>query len=167
MRIWHIPAFVALVALVALTTEGANIHAAPPANSGETALPVALSVAVPADAEIWLEGVKTTSTGTLRQFVTPALKPGQDYILNVRIRFRRNNEDVDQTRSLRVRAGDNLRLDYIAGNGERLFYFGPEGDANRSVPNNFRPSAPSYYTPRFRSPPSGINPPAGGPGTTW
>ncbi len=167
MRIVQVPALVALVALAAIAIKGTPILAAPVANTGEIALPVSLSMAVPADAEIWLEGVKTTSTGTLRQFQTPALKTGQDYILNVRVRFRRNNQDVDESRAIRVRAGDNLRLDYTPGNGERLFYLSPEGDANRSVPSNSRPSPPSYSPPRYRPAPSGINPPAGGPGTTW
>jgi hypothetical protein len=35
-----------------------------------------IHVAVPAIAEIWFSGSKTTSTGTDRRFVSPLLRPG-------------------------------------------------------------------------------------------
>ena len=95
------------------------------------------------------------------------MQTGKEYFYTMRVRYRQNNQDVDETRSLRVRAGDTVRLDYVAAPGsrsaERAFYYTPDDSARPYA----RPAAPSYYTPRYRPAPYGINPPAGGPGTTW
>ena len=47
-----------------------------------------VEVRLPADAELWFEGQKTAQTGTDRSFHSPELQPGQDYVYNVRARWR-------------------------------------------------------------------------------
>jgi uncharacterized protein (TIGR03000 family) len=74
---------------------------------------VSIDVRVPPDAEIWFEGNKTQSTGMFREFVSPQLEPGQDYVYQMRARWTDNGQEVNKTRELRVRAGDQLSLDLL------------------------------------------------------
>jgi uncharacterized protein (TIGR03000 family) len=86
------------------------------AQAGDTApadRTVVIDVRVPSDAEIWFEGAKTQSTGTFREFVSPQLEPGQDYTYQMRARWMDNGQEVNKTRELRVRAGDQLSLDLL------------------------------------------------------
>jgi uncharacterized protein (TIGR03000 family) len=64
-----------------------------------------MRVIVPADAEIWFDGDKTSQTGAAREFVSPTLTPGTDYSYEIRARWTENGKPVDQTRSITVRAG--------------------------------------------------------------
>jgi len=73
---------------------------------------------VPADATVWLEGKETSQKGTDRLFVSPALAPGQDYIYDVHARWTENGREVDQTRSVRVRAGSKVKVDFLEATRE-------------------------------------------------
>jgi uncharacterized protein (TIGR03000 family) len=74
--------------------------------------PVAhFTIAVPAAAEVYLEGVKTRQTGTTRQFVSPQLVPGRQYVYEIRGRWIENGREVVQTRNLVVTAGERLFVD--------------------------------------------------------
>jgi uncharacterized protein (TIGR03000 family) len=68
------------------------------------------TVEVPANAEVYLEGVKTRQTGTSRVFVSPPLTPGQQYVYEVRARWTENGQPVEQTRSLTVSAGQRITV---------------------------------------------------------
>src|SRR5262249_40914799 len=46
-----------------------------PSTSDAASTAVRINVRVPADAEVWVEGAKTTQTGTRRTFVSPPLDP--------------------------------------------------------------------------------------------
>jgi uncharacterized protein (TIGR03000 family) len=68
---------------------------------------------VPANATIWVEGVKTDQTGTQREFVSPELTPGKRFTYTVRVRSRADDgKVVDETRKVYVRAGDRWRVDF-------------------------------------------------------
>lgn len=73
-----------------------------------------LDVRVPADAEVWLEGAKTQQTGDSRQFVSPPLKPGQDYHYEIKARWKQDGRDVEQTREVNVRAGGRVNVAFPA-----------------------------------------------------
>jgi uncharacterized protein (TIGR03000 family) len=45
--------------------------------------PVYLNVQVPADAEVWIDGAKTTQMGANRRFASPPLTPGKNYTYEV------------------------------------------------------------------------------------
>jgi uncharacterized protein (TIGR03000 family) len=70
-------------------------------------------VRVPANAEIWFEGVKTSQTGDFRVFESPELKPGVDYNYEVRARWVENGQTVEKTRNLTVRAGDQIAVNFM------------------------------------------------------
>jgi len=68
---------------------------------------------VPADAEVTLEGQKMEGTGTVRTFVSPKLKSGQEYLYDIQVRFRENGRSVQKTREISVRAGDRKNVSFV------------------------------------------------------
>jgi len=70
------------------------------------------TVEVPADAEVYLEGIKTRQTGTNRVFVSPRLTPGKQYVYEVRARWMANGNPVEQTKSLMLTAGQRLTVHF-------------------------------------------------------
>jgi uncharacterized protein (TIGR03000 family) len=73
-----------------------------------------LTVRVPDDAEIWFDDTKMTTTGTIREFVTPRLEPGKDYSYMVRARWTSANGKVfDQTHKIGFRAGQAVLVDFL------------------------------------------------------
>jgi uncharacterized protein (TIGR03000 family) len=74
-------------------------------------------VRVPADAEVWLEGSKTRQTGAAREFISPPLESGENYVYEVRARWTNDGQSVDQTRKVEVHAGDRVSVNF-AGSGD-------------------------------------------------
>ena len=109
--------------------------------------PVVITVNVPNDAQIWFEGSKTSQTGTSRQFISPALKSGRSYTYTLRVRRSENGRDVDETRKLSVRAGENVILTFGAS-AQTNYYYSPAVDQQlpptRITYRNYNP----YYYPR-------------------
>jgi uncharacterized protein (TIGR03000 family) len=69
-------------------------------------------VIVPADAEIWFDGDKTSQTGTAREFVSPPLTLDTDYAYEIRARWMENGKPVEQTRSVTVRGGSLTMVNF-------------------------------------------------------
>jgi uncharacterized protein (TIGR03000 family) len=84
-----------------LTTEANNNNSA------------TLNVVVPEDnAEIWIGNSSTTSRGMMRQYVTPTLEAGKDYAYTLRARWTVDGRAFDQTREVKVRAGQTSQVDF-------------------------------------------------------
>lgn len=96
-------------------------------------LPADITVAVPADAELWFQGQKTTQKGALRQFQTPALKPGS-FTYEVKASWEDKGKKVQQTRTISVKAGDHLNVFFTQPETEKVQ---PETIA---APSNSEPS---------------------------
>ena len=73
---------------------------------------VLINVRVPAGAEVRFNASKTSQTGSLRSFVTPALEPGRDYSYEIRARWMEAGRPVEETRKINLRAGDRLTLNF-------------------------------------------------------
>jgi uncharacterized protein (TIGR03000 family) len=67
---------------------------------------------VPADAEIWVEGVKTSQAGPVREFASPPLDAGRVYVYTVRARWTVNGRPVEQTREVNARANAWTDVDF-------------------------------------------------------
>jgi uncharacterized protein (TIGR03000 family) len=63
-------------------------------------------------ARVWIEGQLTQQRGERREFVSPALEPGSGYRYEVRARWTENGRDVEQTRSVAVRANGVANVDF-------------------------------------------------------
>jgi uncharacterized protein (TIGR03000 family) len=72
-----------------------------------------IAVRVPADAEIWFDGKKTSQTGPVRYFETPPLEPGREYSYEIRARWNENGRQVERTRHVTVHPGDRLALNFV------------------------------------------------------
>lgn len=71
-----------------------------------------LQLLVPQKAEVLVEGVKTSQTGTVRDFVSPPLTPGKNMTYTIAVRYTdAAGKPIEQTHSVRVRANDHLRID--------------------------------------------------------
>jgi uncharacterized protein (TIGR03000 family) len=75
--------------------------------------PASVSVRVPADAELFFDGGKTVQKGALRTFVTPPLQPGKEFRYAVKARWQEGGKTVEKTREVRVRAGQDVLLDFF------------------------------------------------------
>jgi uncharacterized protein (TIGR03000 family) len=71
-----------------------------------------ITVEVPADAELWFAGTKTMQKGNVRQFVSPPLTPGKDFYYRILARWTDDGRTVEQTRTITVRAGEHLQVDF-------------------------------------------------------
>jgi uncharacterized protein (TIGR03000 family) len=95
-----------------------NYDFSPPVQYGSlAATPVVdniahVTVRVPADAQIWVENQATMQTGAVRNFVSPELVPGRDYLYDIRAVWQQDGHTVQQDRQLTVRAGSNITLDF-------------------------------------------------------
>jgi uncharacterized protein (TIGR03000 family) len=74
---------------------------------------VLIAVRVPANAEIWFDGNKTSQTGQVRLFNTPPLEPGHEYSYEVRALWNDSGHDVDRTRKVTVHSGDRIGLNFL------------------------------------------------------
>jgi uncharacterized protein (TIGR03000 family) len=75
--------------------------------------PALLNIRVPAEAEVWIEGDKTAQTGTDRVFRSPTLEAGRTYTYEVKVRWMKKGEPAEDTRTVRVRAGEQSRVDFL------------------------------------------------------
>jgi uncharacterized protein (TIGR03000 family) len=81
---------------------------APAAKKGRASV----TVIVPADAELFFDGVPSSATGTKRTFHTPPLDRGNTYYYSVRARWTADGRPVEQTRKVTVQAGERVRVDF-------------------------------------------------------
>jgi uncharacterized protein (TIGR03000 family) len=75
--------------------------------------PALITVHVPANAEIWFDGVKTSQTGTNRVFRSPPLQAGQNYSYEVKACWRADGQPVEQTRQVNVWAGATVQVSFL------------------------------------------------------
>jgi uncharacterized protein (TIGR03000 family) len=72
-----------------------------------------LQLIVPEDAEVYFDGVKTSKTGRVREFVSPVLTPGKSftYVIEVRSGAATGKPVVDR-REIHVGANDWFQIDF-------------------------------------------------------
>jgi uncharacterized protein (TIGR03000 family) len=105
----------------AVLTESPRYGPAPATNSYQSfypseqaPAPATLNSRVPANAELWLQGAKMNQTGEQRKIVTPALSPDRNFMYDVRARWNDNGQEMDWTRHVRVRGGEEVTVDFLA-----------------------------------------------------
>jgi len=75
-----------------------------------------LSVNVPDDAKIFVNGQATTSVGEVRQYVSRDLAAGFNYSYEVRAEVVRDGRTVEQVKKIDVRAGETANVAFDFGN---------------------------------------------------
>jgi uncharacterized protein (TIGR03000 family) len=89
------------------------------------------------DAQIWFDDHRTQQGGTQRTFESPPLQPGT-YTYQVRAKWRQDGKDMNQTRTVTVRPGQEVRIDFARsgqGNSERLNAPNRQNQGNQNDPN--------------------------------
>jgi uncharacterized protein (TIGR03000 family) len=79
----------------------------PPAARADSGV---LTVSVPADAKVYVNGKATTSTGSVRHYVSRGLRSGYKYGYEVRVEVQREGRVVDELKTVEMRAGETNRL---------------------------------------------------------
>jgi uncharacterized protein (TIGR03000 family) len=68
-----------------------------------------------ADAEVWLNGVRTKQTGNFQCYTTPVMEPGQKYAYDIKARWTENGKSVEVTRTVYIKATEQLHVDLSEG----------------------------------------------------
>lgn len=69
-----------------------------------------LTVEVPAEAKIFVNGQETSSTGEIRQYISRNLQPGYNYSYEVRAEIVRDGKPVNETKTIDVKAGEVAKV---------------------------------------------------------
>ncbi len=77
---------------------------------GTVAAPAHITVNLPADAKIFIEGTETPSTTDRRVFVTPELKPGAVYYYTIEAEVVRDGKKLRATEKIAVEAGSHAKI---------------------------------------------------------
>jgi len=64
------------------------------------------------NAEVWFQNYQTKQQGTVREYESSALNPGQTYTFTVRARWTQNGQTMDRTRSVQARPGQHVNVDF-------------------------------------------------------
>jgi uncharacterized protein (TIGR03000 family) len=83
---------------------------APPRPADNTAI---IEVQVPADAEVWFDGTKTSQRGTNRLFTSPPLAPEQTYTYEIRAAWTVNGTPATKTFQVQVAAGKRSWVSFV------------------------------------------------------
>jgi uncharacterized protein (TIGR03000 family) len=104
-----------------------------------SAMPAYVGIRVPANAEILFDGEKTSQTGPIRTFVSPALEPGKTFTYKIQARWPGTGADskpIEQTREVKVQAGQRVLINFLAGDQGVSRYYEPlRRMPSASVPN--------------------------------
>jgi uncharacterized protein (TIGR03000 family) len=102
-----------------------------------------LTVSVPSDAQVFINGTRTSSTGDRRQYVSTGLVPGNRYGYVVRVQAVRNGQTLEATREVALAAGEQRQLS---------FHLRDEGVSNAQKTDKSPEAAASQQTALSRSP---------------
>lgn len=83
---------------------------------------------VPLDGIVYIDGRRTSGTGTTRRFVTPPLAPERKYYYDVKVSWVEGSQARENSRHVAFRAGDRIVLNYSQPNGRETrwdLYFDP------------------------------------------
>ena len=91
----------------------------PPENGRMRQRTVLLEVRVPPDAEIWIEGAKTTQKGAVRQFISPPLQSDRKFEYDIKAKWMENGNERELTKKVEVRPGRVVRVDLTKPSEEK------------------------------------------------
>ena len=74
--------------------------------------PVTLIVRLPKDSTLMIDGHKSSQRGTERAFLSPPLKPGKVYYYTLRATWKDADAQNQESRKVRVQAGERLVVDF-------------------------------------------------------
>jgi uncharacterized protein (TIGR03000 family) len=88
----------------------------PDAAPAQTDSTVHVTVKVPTNAKVWFDGSKTRSTGSVREYQSPSLRPGR-YTYVIRARWTENGRAITQTQTVAFSPGAHLKVNFPMASG--------------------------------------------------
>jgi uncharacterized protein (TIGR03000 family) len=82
-------------------------------------LPARIRVRLPANAEITINGKKTTSTGSVREYETPLLEPDRVYGYLVKAKWLEDGITVEKSLRVRALSGNRVTINFVPPAQER------------------------------------------------
>ncbi len=113
-----------------------------------------LNVRLPSpDAEVWIEGDKTRSMGTWREYMSPPLDPDKRYSYEIKARWMENGKEVTRTKKVSVRLNAPTVVDFTADRGDtdRDRGSGTDKDRNSGTEKDRTPGTDKDRTPDKKS----------------
>jgi uncharacterized protein (TIGR03000 family) len=83
-----------------------------PASPAQADTTAQVTVNLPAAARLWFQGTQTAATGAVREFHSPSLTPGRQYVYDVRASWEENGHEVTQTQQVKVAAGAHVKVTF-------------------------------------------------------
>jgi uncharacterized protein (TIGR03000 family) len=77
-----------------------------------------INVRVASNATLTFDDQPTQQTGESRQFMTPPLEPGKNFSYTVHAKWQDGGRDMDQSRKVSVRAGQQTQVDFNTAQAE-------------------------------------------------
>jgi uncharacterized protein (TIGR03000 family) len=74
--------------------------------------PAMINLQCPPDCQVWVDGSPTQQTGGQRQFVSPPLNPGQNYVYVLRVRWLENGRAMEQMETVNVQGGERVQMQF-------------------------------------------------------
>jgi len=74
--------------------------------------PATLTVTLPADAKLTVDGTPTKSTSAVRSFVTPDLNPGKTYSYVLKAEYPKDDKMVTEEMVVKVQAGKETKISF-------------------------------------------------------
>lgn len=106
----------------ASTAVAAKDEPAKPVSAEKPALAEAaakITVKVPANGTLYIDGRKNEKSGTERQFTTPPLPAGKEFSYAMKLELVRNGQTEEVTQKVAFRAGEIVVVDFTEAAGER------------------------------------------------
>jgi uncharacterized protein (TIGR03000 family) len=122
---------------------------------GQPANSARILVRVPADAQVWFNDKEMSSTGPIREFVSPSLNAEKKSVYDIRARWMDNGREVTQERTIDVTPGARVQV-----------VFPKDSITPASIPPSTTPSAPVPEQPSGLFVPGQTAPTPITPGTT-
>jgi uncharacterized protein (TIGR03000 family) len=114
-------------------------------------LPARIRVRLPANAEITINGKKTTSTGPVREYETPELDPERVYTYLVKAKWLEDGITVEKSLRVRALSGNRVTINFVPPAQERpqpLRVPTPRVAEARALPPVLS-TAPAQWTPPY------------------
>lgn len=71
-------------------------------------------VVTPPNADVWVNGLKSTQMGAEREFTTSDLTPVKTYSYEIRARWTQNDQTIERTRRVPMKPGSRYLVDFFA-----------------------------------------------------
>ncbi len=116
--------------------------AAPATEQTSTSSEATLTVNVPSDARVFVNGSKTTSVGSERSYVSRGLQAGFNYTYEVRAEVERDGKIVEETKTVSLQAGRAAHVAFSLNAGEAA----PSTTLTLNVPADAKVSLAGHET---------------------